>query len=549
MPGEKAINKPARAQREWEKENPRAEGTVRTNFDRPVKGLYGPADLEGWDYQEKLGFPGAFPFTRGRTEKGYREDLWLVSEYCGFGDAEATNAYLKYLMNEGCTNVHLALDLPTQIGLDSDHPLAAGEVGKIGVAVDSLQDVEILFEGIALDELVNGSPVTQIAAVWLACLLSVLEKQGKPPRSLKANTANDCLMDYYARGTGIVPPEKGLKLSNDVTEYCVRNNLAGVESLSVAGYHAREAGLNGCQEVALMLAQASTYIEDLLERGLNIDDFAHHFNVFICLTEDLLEEVAKIRALRRLWARMMKEWYGARREDSQALKIRALTSGSNLTRQQPLNNIVRVTIEALAGVLGGVQKLYCSAYDEAFAIPTEDSARVALRTQQIIAHETGLRGTIDPLGGSYYLEHLTDEIEEEALAFFKKIQDQGGMLKVIGSGWLAGILTEAAYTQAHQIESGQKTKVGVNKYQIDEQASLTIKEADEEVERRQIAKLERLRRERNNRAVETSLRKLRKAAEDEVNLVPVLMETVRSYATIGEIYSVLREMWGDWRSL
>lgn len=517
----------------------------RKNFE--AQRLYTPLDIEDFDYGEKLGFPGQYPFTRGVQPTMYRGRLWTMRAYAGFATAEETNARYKYLLEAGQTGLSVAMDLPTQIGLDSDHELSHGEVGKVGVAIDSLADMEALFDGIPLDKVSTSMTINGPAAVLLAMYVAVAEKQGVKPEALKGTIQNDILKEYIARGTYIFPPRPSMRLITDTFEYCSKN-IPKWNTISVGAYHIREAGASEVQEIAFAFANAMAYIDAAIKAGQKVDDFAPGISWIFTAGLDFFGEVAKFRAARRLWARIMKERYGASVPKAQMLRVHVHTAGSVLTAQQPLNNVVRITWQALSAVLGGIQSMACCAYDEAIALPTEESATLALRTQQLLAYESGVTDTIDPLAGSYYIETLTDKIEKEAYDYIDKIDRMGGAVAAIEQGYMQQEMAAHAYEYQHEVELGKHTVIGVNKFndskKLAEQDVLT---ADLSVGERQIARLEKMKAARDNDAVKAALEKLREAAKGTENLMPYLINAVKTYATLGEICGVLREEFGEYK--
>lgn len=517
----------------------------RKNFE--TQRLYTPLDIEDFDYGEKLGFPGQYPFTRGVQPTMYRGRLWTMRAYAGFATAEETNARYKYLLEAGQTGLSVAMDLPTQIGLDSDHELSHGEVGKVGVAIDSLADMEALFDGIPLDKVSTSMTINGPAAVLLAMYVAVAEKQGVKPEALKGTIQNDILKEYIARGTYIFPPRPSMRLITDTFEYCSKN-IPKWNTISVGAYHIREAGASEVQEIAFAFANAMAYIDAAIKAGQKVDDFAPGISWIFTAGLDFFGEVAKFRAARRLWARIMKERYGASVPKAQMLRVHVHTAGSVLTAQQPLNNVVRITWQALSAVLGGIQSMACCAYDEAIALPTEESATLALRTQQLLAYESGVTDTIDPLAGSYYIETLTDKIEKEAYDYIDKIDRMGGAVAAIEQGYMQQEMAAHAYEYQHEVELGKRTVIGVNKFndskKLAEQDVLT---ADLSVGERQIARLEKMKGARDNEAVKAALEKLREAAKGTENLMPYLIDAVKTYATLGEICGVLREEFGEYK--
>ena len=509
--------------------------------------LYTPLDVEGFDYGEKLGFPGQYPFTRGVQPTMYRGRLWTMRAYAGFATAEETNARYKYLLEAGQTGLSVAMDLPTQIGLDSDHELSHGEVGKVGVAIDSLADMEALFDGIPLDKVSTSMTINGPAAVLLAMYVAVAEKQGVAPEALKGTIQNDILKEYIARGTYIFPPRPSMRLITDTFEYCSKN-IPKWNTISVGAYHIREAGASEVQEIAFAFANAMAYIDAAINAGQKVDDFAPGISWIFTAGLDFFSEVAKFRAARRLWARIMKERYGATVPKAQMLRVHVHTAGSVLTAQQPLNNVVRITWQAMSAVLGGIQSMACCAYDEAIALPTEESATLALRTQQLLAYESGVTDTIDPLAGSYYIESLTDKIEQEAYEYIAKIDKMGGAVAAIEQGYMQQEMAAHAYEYQHDVELGKRTVIGVNKFADNKKmAEQDVLTADLSVGERQVARLNKMKAGRDNAAVQASLAKLREAAKGTENLMPYLIDAVKTYATLGEICGVLREEFGEYK--
>ncbi len=517
----------------------------RKNFE--VQRLYTPLDIDGFDYSEKLGFPGQYPFTRGVQPTMYRGRLWTMRAYAGFATAEETNARYKYLLQAGQTGLSVAMDLPTQIGLDSDHELSYGEVGKVGVAIDSLADMEALFDGIPLDKVSTSMTINAPAAVLLAMYVAVAEKQGVKPELLKGTIQNDILKEYIARGTYIFPPRPSMRLITDTFAYCSQN-IPKWNTISVGAYHIREAGSSEVQEIAFAFANAMAYIDAAIKAGQKVDDFAPGISWIFTAGLDFFGEAAKFRAARRLWARIMKERYGASVPKAQMLRVHVHTAGSVLTAQQPLNNVVRITWQALSAVLGGIQSMACCAYDEAIALPTEESATLALRTQQLLAHESGVGDTIDPLAGSYYVERLTDKIEQEAYEYIAKIERMGGAVAAIEQGYMQQEMAAHACEYQHEEEHGKRTEIGVIKFA--DKKALTEQEvitADLSVGERQIARLNKMKAARDNNAVKAALENLRTAARGTENLMPYLIDAVKTYATLGEICGVLREEFGEYK--
>lgn len=512
-----------------------------------VKILYTPADTKEINYLEEIGFPGKYPFTRGIQPTMYRGQLWSMRQYAGFGTAEESNKRFKYLLSQGQTGLSVAFDLPTQIGLDSDHELAEGEVGRVGVAIDSLEDMEILLEGIALDKVSTSMTINAPAAILLAMYVAVAEKQGIPLEKLNGTIQNDILKEYVARGTYIFPPEPSLRLTVDVIEYCVKN-IPKWNFISVGGYHIREAGATAAQEIAFAFSNAIAYIEKAIEAGLEVDTFAPRISWIFNTHNNFFEEIAKYRAARRLWAKIMKNRFGAKSERSCMLRMHIQDGGSTLTAQQPLNNIIRSTVHCLASVLGGTQSLAICSYDEACAIPTEESARTSLRIQQIVAHETGVTDTVDPLAGSYYVEWLTNQLEKKIQEYIDTVDRLGGAVKAIETGYIQRQINESSYRYQEEIETGERILVGVNKYQIEEEPLRKIYRVDPAVRDLQIAKLKSLKQRRDNCRVSKALQALERAAGGNEKLMPRILEAVKAYATLGEICDALRSKFGSYKA-
>ena len=517
----------------------------------PVERLYLPGAADS-EYCRKLGFPGSYPFTRGVQPTMYRGRLWTMRQYAGFGTAEQSNQRYKYLLAQGTTGLSVAFDLPTQIGYDSDAPESLGEVGKVGVAIDTLADLEVLFEGIPLEKVSTSMTINSTAAVLLAMYVAVAEKQGASLEKLEGTVQNDILKEYVARGTYIFPPEPSLRLTSDIFGWCTEN-LPAWNTISISGYHMREAGCTAAQEIAFTLADAICYVETAVAAGLGVDDFAPRLTFFFAAHTDVLEEVAKFRAARRLWARIMRERFHASSPRSWMLRFHTQTGGVTLTAQQPENNVVRVALQALAAVLGGTQSLHTNSRDEALALPSEESVTVALRTQQILAFESGVTNTVDPLGGSYCVERLTDRLEEEALAYIRTIDQLGGVVAAIEQGYVQRQIEEAAYAYGQAIERGERVVVGVNRFQSEEQTPMELLRVEESVARGQIARLERVRAERDAAKVRAALAAIKEragagsgGARRERNLMPAILDAVRAYASVGEICRVLRGAFGEY---
>jgi len=544
------INK---AKRDWEEKKleklllkrPERKENFVTGSNSEVNRLYTPVDIENLDYLEDLGFPGEYPFTRGVQPTMYRGRLWTMRQYAGFATAEESNKRYKYLLEQGQTGLSVAFDLPTQIGYDSDHPLSEGEVGKVGVAIDSLEDMEILFDGIPLDKVSTSMTINAPAAVLLAMYIAVAEKQGVTPDKLNGTIQNDILKEYIARGTYIFPTQPSMRLITDIFEYCAKH-VPKWNTISISGYHIREAGSTASQEVAFTLADGIAYVQAAINAGLDVDEFAPRLSFFFNSHNDLLEEVAKFRAARRLWAKIMKNRFGAENPKSRMMRFHTQTGGSTLTAQQPDNNIVRVAVQTLAAVLGGTQSLHTNSRDEALALPSEDSVRIALRTQQIVAHESGVAETVDPLAGSYYVEALTDRIEKEALEYIEKIDELGGAPSAIDNGYIQKEIQDSAYRYQMEIEAGKRLVVGVNKFQVKEEPAKGLLKVDPSVGEMQKKKLEKLRRTRDNSKVSQGLDNLKEAAQSDKNLMPYILEAARNYATLGEICGILREVFGEY---
>jgi methylmalonyl-CoA mutase N-terminal domain/subunit len=516
-----------------------------TGSGSPVRRLYTPLDLKGKSYEDSIGYPGEYPYTRGVQNTMYRGRFWTMRQYAGFSTAEESNKRYKFLLEQGTTGLSVAFDLPTQIGYDSDHALSQGEVGKVGVAIDSLADMETLFAGIPLDKVSTSMTINAPAAVLLAMYIVVAEKQGVSADKLNGTIQNDILKEYVARGTYIFPPTPSMRLITDIFAYCSKE-VPAWNTISISGYHIREAGSSASQEVAFTLADGIAYVEAAIKAGLDVDEFGPRLSFFFNAHNDLFEEVAKYRAARRVWAKIMRERFGAKNPKSLMLRFHTQTGGSTLTAQQPDNNVVRVTLQALAAVLGGTQSLHTNSRDEALALPTEDSVRIALRTQQIIAYESGAAETVDPLAGSYYVESLTDRIEGEALAYLKRIDDLGGAVRAIEQGYVQQEIQDSAYAYQMAIESGDRVVVGLNKFQVKEGPPKGLLRVDPVVGERQVEKLHALKDKRDNAAVKASLAALEAAAKGTDNLMPPIIEAVRRYATLGEICDVLRGVFGEY---
>ena len=526
--------------------SPERQAAFKTLSGLSVSRLYTPLDQSEDDYLEDLSFPGQFPFTRGIHPTMYRGRLWTMRQYAGFGTAEASNQRYKFLLERGQKGLSVAFDLPTQIGYDSDHPMAAGEVGKVGVAIASLQDMETLFDGIPLDRVSTSMTINATAATLLALYIAVAKKLGVDPAKLTGTVQNDILKEYIARGTYIYPPGPSMRLITDVFAYA-QEALPRWNTISISGYHIREAGSTAVQEVAFTLANGIAYVEAALEAGLDVDTFGTQLSFFFNVHNDFLEEIAKFRAARRLWARIMRDRFRAHNPRAQMLRFHAQTAGSSLTAQQPNINIVRVAVQAMAAVLGGAQSLHTNSRDEALALPTEEAVQIALRTQQIIAHETGVAKVIDPVGGSYAIEALTDAIEAGARAYIQQIDDMGGAVKAIQSGFPQHEIQQSAYTYQKEIEDKTRLIVGMNAFAMEEDATPPIMQIDPALEKQQIARLQALRSQRDNQKVAAVLQTLEQSARGTDNLMPPLIAAVESYATLGEIADTLRGVFGEYQ--
>lgn len=512
----------------------------------PAKRIHTPADTSDLDYNRDLGFPGEFPFTRGVYPTMYRSRLWTMRQYAGFGTAKESNTRYKFLIGQGQTGLSVAFDLPTQMGYDSDHTMARGEVGKVGVATSSLKDMEVLFSGISLDKVSTSMTINSTAPILLAEYMAVAQQQGSQPTALRGTVQNDVLKEYVARGTYIFPPEASLRLTIDLIEYCSKE-MPRWNPISISGYHMREAGATAVQEVAFTFANAIAYIESALERGLKVDDFARRLSFFFCAQIDFLEEVAKFRAARRLWAHLMRDRFGAQDERSMLLRFHTQTSGVSLTAQEPENNAVRVALQALAAVLGGTQSLHTNSMDEALALPSEKAVKVALRTQQLIAHESGAANTIDPLAGAYSVEWLTSEIEERVKDYLGKIDEMGGAVKAIKKGYMQNEIADSAYRFQREVEEKKRLIVGVNIHRSEERTIERLR-MDPGIEELQEKSLADLRRSRDQKDVQKALDRLEKHAEDGSNTMAPILDCVRAYATLGEISDVLRGVFSEYRA-
>jgi methylmalonyl-CoA mutase, N-terminal domain len=517
-----------------------------TSSDISVNPLYTPADLAGSDYDRDLGYPGQYPYTRGVQTTMYRGRLWTMRQYAGMGDAEQSNKRYKYLLAQGTTGLSVAFDLPTQIGMDSDSPMALGEVGKVGVAIDSIEDMERLFAGIKLDKVSTSMTINATASILLALYIAVAKRQGSDVTKLSGTVQNDILKEYIARGTYIYPPSQAMRIVTDIFAYA-NEHVPEWNTISISGYHMREAGCTAVQEVAFTLADGMTYVQAALNAGLDVDKFAPRLSFFFASFSNFLEEIAKFRAARRMWAKIMREHFGAKNPRSLMLRFHTQTAGSSLTAQQPENNIVRTALQALAAVLGGTQSLHTNSYDEALALPTENAVRIALRTQQIIAYESGVAQTIDPLAGSYYVEWLTNEIEQRAETYLHKIDDLGGMLKAIERGYVQQEIQNAAYEFQQNVDRLEQVVVGVNRFDVQEERSIEILRIDPDLERQQIERVRALRAKRDQAAWDLGLKAVEGAARTGKNLMPAIIQAVESYATVGEISDTMRKVFGEYK--
>jgi len=545
------IDEIEKKKRDWEEKTlnktlakfPERKEKFQTTFEEDILRIYTPSDIENLNYLEDLGFPGEYPFTRGVQPTMYRGKFWTMRQYAGFGTAEESNKRYKYLLEQGQTGLSIAFDLPTQIGYDSDNPMSEGEVGKVGVAIDSLRDMETLFDGIPLDKVSVSMTINSTAMILLAMLMVIAKKQAVPYDKLRGTIQNDILKEYMARGTYIFPPKESMDLIVDIFDYGSKT-LPKFNLISISGYHIREAGANASQEVAFTLADGIAYVEAAIKAGLDPNEFGKNLSFFFNAHNNFLEEISKFRAARRLWAKIMRERFGVTDERAMKLKFHTQTAGSTLTAQQPLNNIIRVTIQALAAVLGGTQSLHTNSYDEALGLPTEQAVTIALRTQQIIAHEMGVTETVDPLAGSFAIEKMTSQIEEKAIKYINEIDEIGGMVKAIEIGYPQKEILNSAYKTQKKIENKEQIIVGVNKYNSDAEEKVEMLKMDENIEERQIQKLKKLKSERDTNKIEKSLERLKKAATIRENLFPFVIECVENYATIGEIIKTLKEVYG-----
>ncbi|MGY5855786.1 MAG: methylmalonyl-CoA mutase family protein [Candidatus Thorarchaeota archaeon] len=526
---------------------PEREENFKTISGLPLKRLYTPLDLKDLNYEDDLGFPGQYPFTRGVQPTGYRGRFWTMRQYSGFATARETNKRFHFLLEQGQTGLSIAFDLPTQIGYDSDDQLAQGEVGKVGVAIDSLADMEVLFDGIPLDKVSTSMTINAPASVLLAMYIAVAEKQGVSMDKLRGTIQNDILKEYVARGTYIFPPNPSMRLITDIFKFCSQN-MPLWNTISISGYHIREAGSTAVQEVAFTLADGIAYVQAAIDAGLDVDEFASRLSFFFGSHSDFLEEISKFRAARRLWARIMRERFKAKDVNSCRMRFHTQTAGCTLTAQQPDNNVVRVALQALQAVLGGTQSLHTNSRDEALSLPTEESVQIALRTQQIIAHESGVGDTVDPLAGSYYVESLTNEIETKAMEYIQKIDDMGGAPIAIERGFVQREIHDAAYQFQKSVDETKRIVVGVNKFTVEEEPQFDYLRVNPEAEKEQLAELKKVRTKRDDNKVTQALRVLREVAENDTNLMPPIIEAVKVYVTLGEICGVLREVFGEYKA-
>ena len=534
---------------DWTKQCNERKEDFRNTSNVSIERLYTPEDVSSLDYIHDIGFPGEYPFLRGVHATMYRGRLWTMRQFSGFGTAVQTNQRFKYLLKEGETGLSIAFDYPTIMGYDSDHPMGQGEVGICGVAIASLRDMEVLLDGIPLDKVTTSMTINGPAAMLLAMYVAVGDQQGVPRGNLGGTTQNDNLKEYFAQKLCIYPPKPAVKLTTDIIEYCTKH-LPRWNPISISGYHIREAGSSAVQELAFTIYDGITYVESTMKRGLNVDDFAHRLSFFFASHNDFFEEVAKFRAARRIWARLMKERFHVKNPRSMWMRMHVQTSGCTLTAQQPLNNVTRTTIQALAAVVGGTQSLHTNSFDEALALPSENAVRVALRTQQIVAHESGATQTIDPLAGAYYIEALTNKMEEKTFEYIRRIDEMGGAIVAIEKGFFQKEIADSAYKYQREIEEMKRTIVGVNDYKIEkEETPIELLRVDPKVEKEQLASLYELKQERNKKKVEEVLGKLRRSAEKNENLMPVIIESVKAYATLGEICEELRQVYGEYKEL
>jgi methylmalonyl-CoA mutase N-terminal domain/subunit len=517
-----------------------------TTSSKPVKVIYTPLDIPDLDYMRDLGFPSEYPYTRGVQPSMYRGRIWTMRQFAGMGNAEETNQRFKFLLNHGQTGLSVAFHLPTIYGRDSDHPYALGEVGKLGVAIDTLKDMEILSDGLPLDKVTTSMTINAPASILLAMYMLAAQKQGIAPTQIGGTIQNDILKEYMAQKSYIYSPEPSMRIITDIMGYCAKN-IPRWNTISISGYHIREAGSTAAQELAFTLANGLTYVQAGIDAGLDVDVFAPRLSFFFNSHNDIFEEVAKFRAARRIWAREMKERFKAKKKRSLWMRFHTQTAGCSLTAQQPIVNVVRTAYQALAAVLGGTQSLHTNSMDEAFCLPTEDAVRVALRTQQIIAHESGAANTIDPLAGSYYIESLTNEMEEEAYKYFDRFDAMGGVIPAIEKGFPQREIANASYKYQREIETNKRTIVGVNDFVLEgEEITIPVLKIDPEIERKQVERTQRIRRDRDKKKFDESLSGLRKASEGTDNVMPHVINAVKAHATVGEICDVWRDIWGEW---
>jgi len=522
-------------------------GEFLTSSEIPVSRVYTPLDIADFDYLRDLGFPGQYPLTRGVYPTMYRARFWTMRQYAGFGTAEQTNQRFRYLLEQGQTGLSAAFDFPTQVGYDCDYPIAAGEVGKVGVSLSTLRDMEILFDKIPLDKVTTSMTINAPATVLLAMYIAVGQKQGLDQSKLGGTVQNDILKEYVARGMYIYPPKPSMRLVTDIFEYCSQC-MPQWNTVSISGYHIREAGATAVQEIAFTFANAIAYVQAAIERGLDLDKFAGRLSFFFAAHNNFFEEIAKFRAARRLWAKIMRERFKARKPASWMLRFHTQTSGVLLTAQQPYNNIVRTAFQALAAVLGGTQSLHTNSFDEAYALPSEQAVTVALRTQQVIAYESGVVDTVDPIAGSYYVEYLTNEIEDKVARYIEQIDAMGGAVVAIEKGFMQREIVESAYRFQKEVEAKKRIIVGVNEFVTEEEIPIKILQIDPKIEKKLVERLKQIKRDRNQTKVKEALNKLRKAADQEnVNLMPFVLQAVKEYATLGEICGALREVFGEYK--
>jgi methylmalonyl-CoA mutase N-terminal domain/subunit len=522
-------------------------GEFSTSSNIPISRIYTPLDIADFDYLRDLGFPGEYPLTRGVYPTMYRARLWTMRQYAGFGTAEQTNQRFKYLLEQGQKGLSVAFDFPTQVGYDCNHPMARGEVGKAGVSVSTLRDMEIVFDGIPLDKITTSMTINAPATILLAMYVAVGQKQGREQSQLGGTVQNDILKEYVARGMYIFPPKPSMRLVTDVFEYCSQH-MPQWNTISISGYHIREAGATAVQEIAFTFANAIAYVQAAIERGLDLNRFAGRLSFFFAAHNNFFEEIAKFRAARRLWAKIMRERFRAKNPASWMLRFHTQTSGVLLSAQQPYNNIIRTTLQALASVLGGTQSLHTNSFDEAYALPSEQAVTIALRTQQIIAYESEVVDTIDPLAGSYYMEYLTSQIEEKATEYIEQIDDMGGAVAAIEKGFMQREIVESAYRFQKEVEAKKRIIVGVNEFVTEEENPIKILQINPEIEEKLVERLKQVKRQRNQAKVKETLNKLHKAAEQEdANLMPFIIQAVKEYATLGEVCDTLREMFGEYK--